>query len=68
MNFVNKRMRRLVSFAESYMLASVRQPLTGELAIVIDWELGKRLNGVWLITDKGFEVYRQIPDRSVDRG
>jgi hypothetical protein len=55
----NIRIRQLVTFAEGYVGTTVHHQMSGVRGRVIDWHLGKKLRGVWLITDAGTEVYRQ---------
>jgi len=59
----DEKIRNLVRFAESYMGSVVRHQMSGVKGQVIDWHLGKKLNGVWLMTDAGTEVYRQYVRR-----
>jgi len=37
----------------------VLHQMSGVRSRVVDWHLGKKLNGVWLITESGKEVYRR---------
>jgi hypothetical protein len=57
---VNERLKKLVKLGESYMNQEVRHQMSGVSGRVIGWEIGKKLNGVWLITTTGKEVYRPL--------